>query len=817
MNTNSNKELVQKGEILTVQGEHPQCLHYIHSGIIEILSASIEYEGLDPDIIISKSKRIGIINEETLVSGFSVLLSGPNKKSLRVLEDSYITKYPIKEGGIKQIVRDNPNLATTILTHLFKRLELSISDSSKHTKLYQYLSRINDNISIMHKALSARNIYEKLQSKSDNLYNMFTSNGGDLQIVFNAKFLITDNSQFLKKKYSFPGLPMESLIDQKQCQLIKKILKINPKIFGAMIKTDPSILVDMFELLTDNLFKVLDRIESIRNEIDNKLQTIFGHESSWSSFFVEDGGFDEYLNNERFAPDFIKNFLSLIKKIHSLYSEISGNNLIETYDGCKKIHGYYVAMASRKEKGEEVATMTIKADSAKGAYQNSIQQIFEFALIDKEMQKNILKVLNDFKNMNNPFNTETEGRKVRKQITRLYWDIYKQVYLRSQKESILPPPVNLMLNFGYFDDELLEEDQIQELHELVPKKNVETDLPIVYETEFLKKIQLGEENPSITEMGLTYEAFLREEARHKRKKKKDDLEMDAIDENIKKVMYEIDHRLATTVAVCSGSTATAFPILTSMIMKGSLSNNFISPEKLISTVNALKDVDYSVFYRETVLKLENAREIIQDEVIPDFILLPAYGTKTMMWQELDGTNRKTRGRIIIPSFFIGDLLKNLAHSLACFRWELNRTIKGGMWADPVDGGITGIYFDYVNFYKKNRKLSAETKAKITERFKGLRTNRDRFADDYMLWVLFEKDGIMRVNSVIREMFYRFIPFKEELRDKLENMPAFNDIANRYKNIQNKSITGYERKYKKYMDASGNLPEELKKYMEFINS
>jgi hypothetical protein len=140
-----------------------------------------------------------------------------------------------------------------------------------------------------------------------------------------------------------------------------------------------------------------------------------------------------------------------------------------------------------------------------------------------------------------------------------------------------------------------------------------------------------------------------------------------------------------------------------------------------------------------------------------------------------------------------------------------------MWADPVEGGITGLYFDYVNFYKKNKKLSLEAKDKITEKFRGIRTNRDRFADDYTMWVLFEKDGIMRVNSVIRDMFYRNIPFKKEIRDKLDNMPAYNEIAPRYKNIQNRNITAFERKYKKYTGEDGRLPNVLQKYMDYLNS
>ena len=122
-----------------------------------------------------------------------------------------------------------------------------------------------------------------------------------------------------------------------------------------------------------------------------------------------------------------------------------------------------------------------------------------------------------------------------------------------------------------------------------------------------------------------------------------------------------------------------------------------------------------------------------------------------------------------------------------------------------------------NRNKKNKKLSLEAKEKITEKFRSLRTNRDRFADDYTMWVLYEKDGIMRVNSVIRDIFYRNIPFKKEIRDRLENMPAYNEIAPRYKNIQNRNITGYERKYKKYVGENGKLPDELQKYMDFLNA
>ena len=138
------------------------------------------------------------------------------------------------------------------------------------------------------------------------------------------------------------------------------------------------------------------------------------------------------------------------------------------------------------------------------------------------------------------------------------------------------------------------------------------------------------------------------------------------------------------------------------------------------------------------------------------------------------------------------------------------------WADPIEGGVTGEFFDYVNTFKKMSKLSQEAKEKIDERFKSVRNNRDRFAEDYLQWVLYEKDGIMKLNNVVREMFFRHIPFRKELRTRLEAMPAFTQPAIRYRNVHKKEVEAYERRFKKYQDEKGELPEEIRKFFEFLN-
>ncbi len=37
-------------------------------------------------------------------------------------------------------------------------------------------------------------------------------------------------------------------------------------------------------------------------------------------------------------------------------------------------------------------------------------------------------------------------------------------------------------------------------------------------------------------------------------------------------------------------------------------------------------------------------------MVPDFILMPVYGSRAIMWQEITGRVRSTPGRILLPVF-----------------------------------------------------------------------------------------------------------------------------------------------------------------------
>jgi CRP-like cAMP-binding protein len=802
---------MRPGDLLFIQGEAANGLYMLQSGTVEVLSASDEYNGLDRSIILSKSRRVGLLSGKTLLPGFSAHLTGPYMKSVRAVTDAAVTRFSVPAGGIQGFADSDPGQTLNILKHLYNNINAISVIIAKYTKLYQTVCMMADNMAIMYREMSETNACERLHHAAENLHAKFKSKGGAMPRPADARFLITDNSSYLGKKYLLPEAVQEHA-HTKFDDFILRTLQLEQNVVVSMFRSDSSMASSMYDGLTESFIGALDRVEKICHYVDNELAILFRDSDSWTSYLMDSGGIGEWERSGKCSPDFVKNLLSLLVKVNALYEELTGRKMTSLFPSIRKIHAYY---SSGRGGGEAEAKREAPAVISLGALSKSIHQIFEFAVVQKDFKTRLLKLLNEFKSSKNPFNTEPEGRKLRRHITALYWELYKQVYIRSKSESAIPRPVQMMLNFGFLDESLLEEQQVAEIAELSRIREKSRDIPVLLETEFLSMIYEGKVEPSITEMGLTYQGYLEEQDKHRSKKDRE--QEQKVDEHIGKVMYEIGQRLATTAAICSGSTATAFPILTSLMVRGNMRQLYTSKRKIETVTKEVRNIDFSVFYRETVLKIGDAREIIQEEVIPYFILLPIFGSRTLLWQDMTGTNKRSRGRIVVPIFFIGDLTRSLVHTFASFRWELNRDIKGAMWADPIEGGVTGEYFDYVNTFKKMSKLSQEAKEKIDERFKGIRNNRDRFADDYIQWVLYEKDGIMKLNNVVRDMFFRHIPFRKELREKLEEMPAFTHPATRYKNVHKREVEAYERKFKKYQNENGEYPEEIRKFFEFLNT
>ena len=818
---------LKKGEVLFLQGENPVKLYMLQEGEIEILSAPEEFIGLDGNIVTEKSVRVCSIKGRAMLVGFSGLLVSEYGKSARAVTDSEIVEYPLAQGGFKGVAARDINGSINMLRQVFNNYMLAQTQLKKSMSLYTRFSQIDDNLLLLYNNLSTGNGPENFNKKSEDLFSIFSFSKGKIPDIVSADFIIEDKSALLKKSYS--DKMINEVIGGDYVELIKKILKLDPQIMAGIIKSDVEIPVSIFLSVAAAVNGVLDNIHSVMDKVNQKVRVLFGSSESWAVYFTKSNGIKDWSATGGISPDFFSNMAKINSKLDGMYLELTGRSLtlfpgysalanaLNSSDAVSEVKksANVETAADAEAAPERRSDMSAPALISTGL-QKSIFQIFEFSMIEKDFQNRLLKLLNDYKTISGSASAEADARKLRRHIAQLYWELYQQVFVRSKSEASVPKAAKLMLTFGFLDDQLLVPEHLVELNDLARIREREAEMPALLEYEFLSKIYSGQEEPSITEMGLTYDAFLREMDKTP-KKGKDALSAgnDLSDINLQKTLHEIGQRLKTTVAVCSGSTVTAFPILNSETARGSLKNMYVSKSKIDSIAKKLIETDYSLFYRETVLRLDSSREIIMEEILPYFVLVPSFGKKTLLWQELSGNNKRSMGRFMIPILFNGDLEKSLMHSFACFRWELTKNVKGAMWADPIEGGVTGEYFDYVNNFKKNSKLSPDMKEKINMRFKSLRTNRDRFADDYMLWVEYEREGMMKLNTVVRDIFFKHVPFKKEIRDTLENMPAYNKAANRYKNIKNREYAAYERKFKKYQDDSGEYPKEIQTFFEFL--
>ncbi|MCS7205925.1 MAG: hypothetical protein NZ853_09515, partial [Leptospiraceae bacterium] len=486
------------------------------------------------------------------------------------------------------------------------------------------------------------------------------------------------------------------------------------------------------------------------------------------------------------------------------------------------IQKFQEKLNAKKQQQEQIVVQQ-DYDSKLDEFKGSAKKIMDFCKIPQDEQSKVLTSLNQLKKLKTPLESDSEIRKLKRPVIETFWKAYVNAFLQYKKNrGNVPKYITLFLLYGFFDDEFLETQQIFELSEFIDNTNpLDPDFSILNSVEWLNLIYEKKELPSISELGETYFDFLKQNHQEYSKAKKlEDIPID-IDTQEQRVIYEVKNFFNTNTRLVSGSPLTFFPVLTKFhFTSPKISELFVTKEKLSSQLLELLKIDFSAFYREMVLNDENLKifkEFIMVNVYPHMILLPVAGSKSMMWQDLEDPRKKdTRARLVFPILNTGDLFQMVIEAVGAFRWEILRTILGHDYNNIGMPSLTSEYLDYVQFYHKNRDLSEEQKEKIKEDFKNFRDDRQKFVHDYTLWIKYESQGILKLNKVVRNIFYRYIPFSREIRSFLQNQPAYAEIHNRFRNIRTKKLTELENRWRKY-GTKDTWPKVLKNTYEYFSS
>ncbi len=190
--------------------------------------------------------------------------------------------------------------------------------------------------------------------------------------------------------------------------------------------------------------------------------------------------------------------------------------------------------------------------------------------------------------------------------------------------------------------------------------------------------------------------------------------------------------------LCVGRKGNHFPVLLKSYFVPSLANLGIR-ENVINLLAKVESLDAGLFirrYREQ-----------DNRIVPNVILLPNYGDFGICWQPFEKHNRSTsRGRLAVP-IFPKNLTLAVITALGDLRWQVAKERAQHRW---MEEGITGKYYQWFS----GHKMKGDVK--------------DSFIHDYILWVTKESEGVQKLDREVRGIFWRSMPFPNELKLKLKN-------------------------------------------------
>lgn len=161
-------------------------------------------------------------------------------------------------------------------------------------------------------------------------------------------------------------------------------------------------------------------------------------------------------------------------------------------------------------------------------------------------------------------------------------------------------------------------------------------------------------------------------------------------------------------------------------------------ENVLSILQWIESIDPGAFVRIHKNK--------QNRIVPYTLLLPTYGDMGLCWEPFDRYNRiSSRGRIVVP-MYPKNLQIAVLTAVADLRWQVAKEKASYYW---MEEGLTGNYYQWFDL----QKLKGDVK--------------DYFINDYVLWITKESEGVQRLDKEVRAVFWRHMPFPQEIKDKLK--------------------------------------------------
>ena len=450
--------------------------------------------------------------------------------------------------------------------------------------------------------------------------------------------------------------------------------------------------------------------------------------------------------------------------------------------------------------------------------ENSMNTILTYAEVSTETVVSFREAVNSYAKMTDKNASDDTARKLRLSITKLFYQIYEKAFIKSMKDpSSVPKVLKMFFNFGYVDENLAGLENAAYLYKIVDKIPSDPKRKVYTAYEWFTAIYKGEKEPSRNEFDSDFPTFLREQKMSGNITAADEARMQ--NDPLEKVLFEIRNMFPTVNKITFGRVLSFCPTFSEHNVLKELDGTLVSADKVAEAFRQIRAIDFSAYYRDVIYtnpEIGIGKESVSVEVLPDIILMPNVGTRGIAWQEIEGRKRTTPARMMVSVFQMEDLTNILVRLTCDFRWEMCKRVQGARWNDISEASLTSEYFDYIQFYRKNRELSADAKDKIKLSMqKAKNSYKEMFIRDYEAWVLYEGVGSPRLNKVSRNIIFTYCPFSKEIRTKLMANPLYKETMTRYDIKLAQKIHHYDNVFQKLKNMGTPIPTELQKQREFL--
>lgn len=508
--------------------------------------------------------------------------------------------------------------------------------------------------------------------------------------------------------------------------------------------------------------------------------------------------------------DCMESLMQIIEQQTNLDSE-----LVKT-----RFQEYRNLIPASEKKSNTPASKTMDAsmiEKIKHSLANSFDTITDYAGFESTEKKQFLSLIKKYTALSDRSASDENTRNLRKALTAYFYDTYKKAFFKSLSDAALPTELKMFFYFGYIDETLAGVDNAVYLYYLAETLTPDEKAHVFTMYEWLIQIYQGKKEPCINELNIDYTSYLHKlkiEGRITEAEETADLKNGS-----KRVLYEFDNMFRSTNKMVFGHITAFCPLFSDHALYRPLDKMLLTPNEINKKLLQIKSIDYSLFYRETTFtapEIGIPKEVIQIEVLPDIILIPGYGTRGAMWQEITGRKRTSPARFILPLFLSEDLDKTMLRMCGEFRWELCRRIQGVRWNDLGERSLTSDYCDYLQIYKRSRDISSEVKEKIKLSYSKYRnSSKEMFVHDYMDYIQFESTGSLRMNKLSRAILFNYCPFAAAIRESISMNQLYKELTDRYKIKRAHTVRLSDLSIQKIEKAGHSVPSLLKEYRHFL--